>query len=25
VIESPLSHPWFRRIAARFAFPEGVY
>jgi NlpC/P60 family putative phage cell wall peptidase len=23
VIESPLSHPWARRIAARFAFPEG--
>lgn len=24
VVESPLSLPWFRRIAARFAFPEGV-
>lgn len=24
VIESPLSEPWARRIAARFAFPEGV-
>lgn len=24
VIESPLSDPWTRRIAARFAFPEGV-
>ncbi|AZL60823.1 peptidase [Tabrizicola piscis] len=23
VIESPLSQPWQRRIAARFAFPEG--
>ena len=24
VIESALSDPWVRRIAARFAFPEGV-
>lgn len=24
VVESPLSAPWARRIAARFAFPEGV-
>ena len=24
VTESPLSNPWIRRIAARFAFPEGV-
>jgi NlpC/P60 family putative phage cell wall peptidase len=24
VVESPLSDPWARRIAARFAFPEGV-
>ena len=24
VIESPLSQPWQRRIAARFAFPEGA-
>ncbi len=24
VIECPLSDPWARRIAARFAFPEGV-
>ncbi len=24
VTESPLSDPWLRRIAARFAFPEGV-
>lgn len=24
VVESPLSHPWRRRIAARFAFPEEV-
>jgi NlpC/P60 family putative phage cell wall peptidase len=24
VIESPLPDPWMRRIAARFAFPEGV-
>lgn len=24
VIESPLSAPWERRIAARFAFPEGA-
>ena len=24
VIESPLSTPWQRRIAARFAFPEGA-
>lgn len=24
VIESPLSQPWRRRIAARFAFPEGA-
>lgn len=24
VIESPLSAPWARRIAARFEFPEGV-
>jgi len=24
VIESPLSDPWTRRVAARFAFPEGV-
>jgi len=24
VIESPLSLPWRRRIAARFAFPEGA-
>ncbi len=23
VIESPLSQPWQRRIAARYAFPEG--
>jgi NlpC/P60 family putative phage cell wall peptidase len=23
VLESPLSQPWARRIAARFAFPEG--
>ena len=23
VIESPLSQPWARRIAARFAFPQG--
>jgi NlpC/P60 family putative phage cell wall peptidase len=23
VVESPLSRPWARRIAARFAFPEG--
>lgn len=23
VIESPLSQPWVRRIAARFSFPEG--
>lgn len=23
VIESPLSGPWARRVAARFAFPEG--
>jgi NlpC/P60 family putative phage cell wall peptidase len=23
VVESPLSHPWQRRIVARFAFPEG--
>jgi NlpC/P60 family putative phage cell wall peptidase len=24
VIESPLSRPWERRIAARFAFPKGA-
>ena len=24
VVESPLSHPWRRRIAARFAFPIGA-
>ena len=24
VIESPLSEPWARRIAARFAFPERI-
>lgn len=24
VVESPLSAPWARRIAARFAYPEGV-
>jgi NlpC/P60 family putative phage cell wall peptidase len=24
VVESPLSGPWARRIAARFAFPEGA-
>ena len=24
VVESPLSAPWRRRIAARFGFPEGV-
>lgn len=24
VVESPLSQPWRRRIAARFAFPEGA-
>ncbi|MGQ0565951.1 MAG: NlpC/P60 family protein [Gemmobacter sp.] len=24
VVESPLSEPWARRVAARFAFPEGV-
>ncbi len=24
VVESPLSRPWQRRIAARFAFPEGA-
>lgn len=24
VIESPLSLPWMRRIAARFSFPEGA-
>ncbi|WP_431300143.1 NlpC/P60 family protein [Tabrizicola sp. BL-A-41-H6] len=24
VIESPLSQPWERRIAARFAFPKGA-
>ncbi len=24
VLESPLSEPWARRIAARFRFPEGV-
>ena len=24
VVESPLSDPWARRVAARFAFPEGV-
>ena len=24
VIESPLSRPWERRIAARFAFPTGA-
>lgn len=24
VVESPLSQPWERRIAARFAFPEGA-
>lgn len=24
VVESPLSHPWQRRIAARFHFPEGA-
>lgn len=24
VIESSLSHPWQRRIAARFCFPEGA-
>ncbi len=25
VIESSLSLPWERRIAARFAFPEGAF
>lgn len=24
VLESPLSDPWLRRLAARFAFPDGV-
>lgn len=24
VVESPLSAPWARRVAARFGFPEGV-
>jgi NlpC/P60 family putative phage cell wall peptidase len=24
VVESPLSHPWQRRIAARFSFPDGA-
>jgi len=24
VVESPLSRPWQRRIAARFAFPLGA-
>ncbi|MCU0828122.1 MAG: NlpC/P60 family protein [Tabrizicola sp.] len=24
VVESPLSRPWSRRIAARFSFPEGA-
>ncbi|MFN3970508.1 MAG: NlpC/P60 family protein [Gemmobacter sp.] len=24
VVESPLSGPWARRVAARFRFPEGV-
>lgn len=24
VVESPLSGPWSRRVAARFAFPEGA-
>jgi NlpC/P60 family putative phage cell wall peptidase len=24
VVESPLSRPWARRIAARFSFPEGA-
>jgi NlpC/P60 family putative phage cell wall peptidase len=24
VVESPLSQPWQRRIAARFSFPEGA-
>lgn len=24
VLESPLSQPWARRIAARFSFPEGA-
>lgn len=24
VVESPLSAPWWRRVVARFAFPEGV-
>jgi NlpC/P60 family putative phage cell wall peptidase len=25
VVESPLSAPWARRVAARFVFPEGVH
>ena len=24
VVESPLSHPWQRRIVARFSFPDGA-
>jgi NlpC/P60 family putative phage cell wall peptidase len=24
VVESPLSQPWQRRIAARFSFPDGA-